>query len=111
MLALTYPTFFNSKKKSVPLLLPLTPPSVLPPSRLQQMTYVKQLEEYEEAVMRKRLEEMPEQGEPSIHACCSAVVRCWLGGQGVMRQLILTCSRCLATWRVGMCVGMRRRLH
>lgn len=27
------------------------------------MTYVKQLEDYEEAVMRKRLEEMPEAGE------------------------------------------------
>ncbi len=26
----------------------------------KQMTYVKQLEEYEEAVMKKRLEEMPE---------------------------------------------------
>lgn len=26
------------------------------------MTYVKQLEEYEEAVMRKRLEEMPDAG-------------------------------------------------
>ncbi|EFN53985.1 hypothetical protein CHLNCDRAFT_13261, partial [Chlorella variabilis] len=26
----------------------------------KQMTYVKQLEDYEEAVMRKRLEEMPE---------------------------------------------------
>jgi hypothetical protein len=27
---------------------------------LQEMTYVKQLEDYEEAVMKKRLEEMPE---------------------------------------------------
>ena len=26
----------------------------------QEMTYVKQLEDYEEAVMKKRLEEMPE---------------------------------------------------
>jgi hypothetical protein len=27
------------------------------------MTYVKQLEDYEEAVMQKRLEEMPEAGD------------------------------------------------
>ena len=27
---------------------------------LQEMTYVKQLEDYEEAVMKKRLEEMPQ---------------------------------------------------
>lgn len=41
-------------------------PLILGPGPLflpQQMTYVKQLEEYEEAVMRKRLEEMPEGGE------------------------------------------------
>ncbi len=28
--------------------------------RLQEMTYVKQLEDYEEAVMQKRLDEMPQ---------------------------------------------------
>ncbi len=31
------------------------------PLNVQEMTYVKQLEEYEEAVMRKRLAEMPEE--------------------------------------------------
>lgn len=31
-----------------------------PPHRTQQMTYVKQLEAYEEAVMRKRVDEMTE---------------------------------------------------
>lgn len=40
------------------------------------MTYVKQLEEYEEAVMRKRLEEMPDAGG------------CWLP---VIIQLLRTC--------------------
>lgn len=34
--------------------------NILLSSCLQQMTYVKQLEQYEEAVMRKRLDEMTE---------------------------------------------------
>ena len=32
-----------------------------PPPSAQQMTYARQLQDYEEAVMRKRLEELPEQ--------------------------------------------------
>ncbi len=43
-----------------------------PNTCLQQMTYVKQLEDYEEAVMRKRLEEMPEAGELALR-CPGAV--------------------------------------
>lgn len=44
------------------------------------MTYVKQLEDYEEAVMRKRLEEMPEAGElalgcPGVLACRAVALR------------------------------------
>lgn len=44
------------------------------------MTYVKQLEDYEEAVMRKRLEEMPESGEHRTHGRGVG----WLGGGGVL---------------------------
>ena len=46
---------------------------------LQQMTYVKQLEEYEEAVMRKRLEEMPEGGAAAGGLVGSCTERLRLG--------------------------------
>ena len=50
---------------------------------LQQMPYAQQLDDYEEAVMRKRLEEMPEQGGCSFVCCISfqrvswCCGRCW----------------------------------
>ena len=59
-----------------------TKPFILDNALTQEMTYVKQLEEYEEAVMKKRLAEMPEEDverlmrEVSLRACrCKLVCR------------------------------------
>ena len=41
-------------------------------ARLQDMTYVKQLENYEEEVMAKRLEEMPESEREKLMASVEA---------------------------------------
>ena len=61
-----------------------TPSPFFPPPAVQQMTYVKQLEDYEEAVMRKRLEEMPEAGaRPPCFPAAGALSSCLLlGGTG-----------------------------
>jgi hypothetical protein len=77
------------------------------------MTYVKQLEDYEEAVMRKRLEEMPEAG--GCAAACSPqsllhnvlLVPLWevclwkRGGSGVEGASDICCTRAVESGRNG----------
>ncbi|KAI7837399.1 hypothetical protein COHA_008766 [Chlorella ohadii] len=52
----------------------------------KQMTYVKQLEEYEEAVMRKRLEEMPEAEVERMLGEVEAEKQRRQGGQAAQQQ-------------------------